>query len=621
MLSLPARLALLALTLLTLLVPLPASATDSAGPLPRIDIAQASLQAEGAAAAETIALPYKVYRPRREMTRYRLEARFDMPPALRAERAMLQLDSWPDGGRIVINGTEVADLPTSTATEVVRHLRPFGFVLPAGLLRPEGNLLQLHWGSRETLMLLPVLRIGARAQLEPLVERQLFWELTLLQGSIVLAAVVALVMLGVWSAQRQRQVPPEYLLIGLSALGWIAFNGVLLWSPVSAHWFPWRRAIGFAGIGLFTLGMWAGLARLAGWRHRPFERLCVAWGALAPVSLLVSFWWTGRTHVPAIETAWSIGGAALGLVPLAVLLRAMWRAPKPRLAVLVAFVLVSVAIALREALIYIFKDPIGTVHLGLQLMAPLWLVTACGLLVQDFVRSLRQAESERADVDRRLRAREAELALLHAREREHAAGEERLRIMQDMHDGLGSQLVSSLALAEQGRLSPAQTAELLRGCIDDLRLAIDTLGEGPVDLALAAGNLRFRMQPRLQAAGLQVRWDMRELPDALSLPGSIALPVLRVLQEALANAVRHAQATRLRVRLALQDDQLALDVGDDGRGFDPQAEAPGKGLAGMRKRARGLGATLLLDSGAQGTQVSLRLRLPPGTPPAPGLPD
>lgn len=584
-------------------------------PLPLVEVREGLLQA-GAEPPRRVSLPHKDYRARRVFAAHRFEARFDLPAALQGERLVLQLDSWPDGGRILLNGHEVADEPTSTADRVVRYLRPFAFSLPPGLLKPEGNRLQIDWGSRETLVLVPRVLIAERTRLLPLYERKLFWEHTVVQGSMVFAAVVAVVMLGVWGQQRRREAPVEYLLIGLSALGWIIFNAVLLWSPVAASWFLWRRVIGFAGIGLFVLAMWVCLARLAGWRSRLFDGLCAAWFVLGPLAMVAGFLLTGATHLPGTEMLWSLGAAGLGLVPLLVLLRAVWRGPGPRLVLLLAFVLVSVGIAVREALIYVFQDPIGTVHLGLQLMAPLWLATACGLLVQDFVRTLRQAAAERAAVDRRLAEREAELAVLHARERAHATDEERHRIMQDMHDGLGSQLVSSLALAERGQLSPPQTAELLRACIDDLRLAIDTLGEGQVDLALAAGNLRFRMTPRLRAAGLRVRWDMAALPEALAVPGSVALPVLRVLQEALANATRHAHASQLQVHLALQGGELLLTVQDDGKGFDLADHAPGKGLAGMHKRARGLGARLAIDSSERGTCVSLRL--PVAAPPAPG---
>ena len=581
-------------------------------PAPLLSLSQAELHTAGQAPL-SVTLPYRVYRPQRVFASYRLALRFDAPAALLQTRAMLALDSWPDGGRITLNGTEVADIATSTETRVVRYLRPFAFNLPPGALRESGNLLIFEWGSRETLVLAPQPHIGPRALLEPLVERKLFWEHTLVPASTIFALVVGLTALAIWWQLRNRQLRPDYLLLSLSALGWVVFNTMLLWSPLPAAWFVWRRAIGIVGIGVFAMGMWVSLARLAGQPSLRFERLCLAWVVLGPVLLLGGFVLTGATHLPRTEALWALGAALLGGVPLLALARQARRQPNTRTLALLGFVLVGLGLTFREAMIYVVKDPVGTVHLGLQLLAPLWLATASGLLVQDFVASLRLASQQRAEVDRQLAEREAELARLHARERGIATVEERQRIMQDMHDGLGSQLVSSLALAERGVLSPAQTAELLRACIDDLRLAIDTLTDADVDLALTAGNLRFRMEPRLRAAGLRVRWDMQGLPDALRLPGTTALPLLRVLQEALANAVKHAAAQAIQVRLGLEGNTLVLEVADDGRGFDLQHHAPGKGLASMHKRARALGALLQVDSGGQGgpgTRVRLQVPLP-----------
>jgi signal transduction histidine kinase len=259
---------------------------------------------------------------------------------------------------------------------------------------------------------------------------------------------------------------------------------------------------------------------------------------------------------------------------------------------LALFVAVAMLLAVREAGIYVLRDPIGTVHLGLQLLAPLWLGVAAAVLVQDFVQAARAAALERAAMDLRL----ADLA----------AVAERQRIMQDIHDGLGSQLVSSLSMAERGQLGPAQTAELLRSCIDDLRLAIDTLAEADVNLAVTAGDLRFRMEPRMRAAGLKLRWDTAGLPDDLLLPGT------RVLQESLSNAVKHAAASTVQVRLAVDAGALVLEVADDGCGLPATRSTRGKGLAGMAKRARVLGARLDLGPAGPAGGTCVRLMVPLG---------
>lgn len=569
-----------------------------------IDIAAGRLwpQAGSEAAAREITLPYSLYRDARLLERYVFEARFELPHV--PERAMLLLPGWPDGGTIAINGTEVADVATSTPQTVARHLQPFAFVVPRGVLREGANVLRMHWASRETLVRVPPLRVGARERLEPLHAWQRFWSLTVLQISLAFAAGVAVITLGLWWARRGDAAAAVYRLIGASAAGWILVNAMLLWSSVPAAWFVWRRAFGYVGIGMFALGMWVCLVRLAGARLRAYDRACAAWLAFGGLMLPLGHAYGGATHLPRVESAWAVGAGLLGVVPLVVLARAARRTPSARSRLLLAFVVVGLGLAAAEVAAFLFGDPIATVHASAQLLAPLWLATACGLLVQDFLHSVQLAE------------RNAAAARLRELEHAHAAEAERRRIMQDMHDGLGSQLVSSLALAERGELGAAQTAELLRGCIDDLRLAVDTLTDDLIDLSLAAGNLRFRMEPRLRAAGVRLRWDMSALPETLALPGTLALPLLRVLQEALANAIKHAQASRVSVRLACHGDapsqRLRLEVADDGRGFDPAHAAPGKGLAGMHRRARALGAELVLASGAQGTRVQLEMPLPAG---------
>ena len=89
-----------------------------------------------------------------------------------------------------------------------------------------------------------------------------------------------------------------------------------------------------------------------------------------------------------------------------------------------------------------------------------------------------------------------------------ASAQERQRIMQDMHDGLGSQLLSSLMLVERGAMSNEQVAQILRESIDDMRLAIDALAAEDSDLLAALGNMRFRMEPRLKGAGMDLQWDV-----------------------------------------------------------------------------------------------------------------
>ncbi|MBJ7310718.1 hypothetical protein H7U20_10985 [Rugamonas sp. CCM 8940] len=212
--------------------------------------------------------------------------------------------------------------------------------------------------------------------------------------------------------------------------------------------------------------------------------------------------------------------------------------------------------------------------------------------------------------------REAHQQQLRAFEREHAVNDERLRIIQDLHDGVGSQLLSTLMMVQAGNASREQTVLLLQECMDDMRLAIDTLAPDEPDLLPVLGNFRFRMEARYRAVGMEFLWTNHALPDALTLAPHAGLQVLRLLQEALANVLRHAQARRLKIDVYFSPRELRVRVEDDGVGM-ATATAPlgaGRGLANMRMRAHKLGATLDWraaggDAQRPGTVVELSLPL------------
>lgn len=118
--------------------------------------------------------------------------------------------------------------------------------------------------------------------------------------------------------------------------------------------------------------------------------------------------------------------------------------------------------------------------------------------------------------------------------------------MREMHDGVGSSLISALRLVEHGR-TPLNVAQVLKECIDDLKIAIDSLESTDADLLGLLGALRFRLGPRLAGAGITLRWRITELPPLIWLDAQSALHVLRILQEVLTNIVKHSRATEISV--------------------------------------------------------------------------
>jgi signal transduction histidine kinase len=126
--------------------------------------------------------------------------------------------------------------------------------------------------------------------------------------------------------------------------------------------------------------------------------------------------------------------------------------------------------------------------------------------------------------------------------------------------------------------------------------------------------MRFRMEPRLKAAGMELQWDARGLPEEVDIDPDSVLPVLRIVQEALTNAIKHSRARAVRVTLGVDHDGdsqwLSIRVTDNGRGLAANAAGSGRGMLNMRNRAGKIGALLKVETvpGA-GTMILLRLPL------------
>jgi signal transduction histidine kinase len=101
----------------------------------------------------------------------------------------------------------------------------------------------------------------------------------------------------------------------------------------------------------------------------------------------------------------------------------------------------------------------------------------------------------------------------------------------------------------------------------------------------------------------------------LELAGEVGVELLRVLQEALTNARRHSEARSVEVTLRAEDQEVLVEVADDGRGFDPASVRTGVGLSAMRERIEGLGGRIEFSSHpGEGTRVDVRVPLRDDTP-------
>jgi signal transduction histidine kinase len=210
-----------------------------------------------------------------------------------------------------------------------------------------------------------------------------------------------------------------------------------------------------------------------------------------------------------------------------------------------------------------------------------------------------------------------ENARLHIRVRELALLEDRERIARDLHDTVIQRLFATgLRLQGAARLTQRpEVAERITQAVDDLDLTVKHIRTAIFGLEASrrtAGGLRSRVLSLAAEAGGALGFDPQVLFDGPvdSIDDDVATEVLAVLREALANAARHAGATRVEVELTADAD-VVLRICDNGRGLPPDRRAGGKGLANMEIRAVRLGGSLRAGPAADGGTV-IEWRIPAG---------
>lgn len=187
--------------------------------------------------------------------------------------------------------------------------------------------------------------------------------------------------------------------------------------------------------------------------------------------------------------------------------------------------------------------------------------------------------------------------------REAGIQDERDRLSREIHDTVAQGLVAIITQLEAAtpdapdlpdRLDRARGAA--REALGEARRAVKALASPRLDTASLAHALAELVRQTGETTGLDAHFQL--LGDPVSTDADAEL--LRITQEALSNAVRHAEASRLVVTLDYEPDEVRLDVRDNGRGFDLNGQASGRGLPGMRERLVGLGGTLEIETSEGG---------------------
>ncbi|WP_180897761.1 sensor histidine kinase [Martelella soudanensis] len=328
-----------------------------------------------------------------------------------------------------------------------------------------------------------------------------------------------------------------------------------------------------------------------------------------PITLLMAYW-AGVASGPVIAAIGNILSITAMVAALWIAIAHYFRSRDPIAAIIAIPLVLCLLFGLHD--VGLLFGITGGAHMLTPYIEMATLLAALLIITIRLVQSLNQVDSANIRLRRKLDEQESELRLLNEKERRNATHmtleRERDRLMRDLHDGLSGYLVSIMAQTEREPLDRDAIRCTARDALGDLRLVIQSLDLSDTDLRVALASFRERTGPQLHRMGIRLDWLTTEMPVVTGVTPSNALALLRILQEAVTNAVKHGPATHISISATTNESGDAIiTVENDVTG----SPCPGKGhgLANMVKRARSFGGDVAFSRSKD--KARLMITLPP----------
>lgn len=509
---------------------------------------------------------------------------------------------------VYFNGVDIYRNYRSASAPAMGWNHPYLVTVPDALVRPGVNEIILHVSSQRDFNLgVGSVTVGPRENLAALYANRYFWRVSGARGANYALIFLSVIIFIMWLWRRKEM-----------ELFWLAMTG-FAWFVRDYHFFadeaPFDPRL-FQQITYYSLypAIVASLCFCVEFMKPPRRRaVIVTLLGLGVFLCLFRLFLVRSTETDILSNLLTLG---IVITMVVALFLAWLRQRTAEHLVLIAAMTITTAFAVHDVgriPNILWWDGLG---FHAQPYTGLALFTAFLFSIgRRILRALDLVEQTNAELERRVEQAAGALADSERARRqlevERAIDSERERLMREMHDGIGSNLVTALAVARRRQQDPATIATLERA-ISDLKLTVDSLAPVDGDVVALLANLRHRMEPDLRRAGIALDWQVEPCPPLEWLDAPNALHMLRIIQEALSNVLSHADATRVIIRLCPSAKEevsgISIDIIDDGKGFSCPKITDGKGIANMRARARALGGECRFDSpSAGGACVSLWL--------------
>lgn len=499
---------------------------------------------------------------------------------------------------VYVNGVETGDGGGMTGEIRRNGTQPQFVAIAPQAFRAGENTLHIRLRVAPNLRggMTPVL-LGPRQAIEALYDTTYFWRVTLTRSANMVLIVVGLLVGLLWFKRRHQSI---YGYFAALAVLWSLRNFHYTYSGSGIPSRLWEAYV-LGSLGVVMMLVWLFMLRLTRQAMPRAERVVIAFCLAVPMVFFIA----GEKVMSQLRLGWYGVCTALGVAAIVVLARHLRRpdiksGPGPW--VILAAMLLTMGFGLHDYAISASLLPYGSAGM-MAFGAPLLLAALVFNLAADYFSAFESVEKLNATLERRVQERSNELQATYDHmaelQRVAAVALERERLMRDIHDGVGSQLISAKTSMEQGTLSHVDAAGMIGQCIDDLRLVIDSLDPEQRHVADALATLRYRLAPKLSAAGIESSWHISQHPVPLG-PGAM-LDLVRIVQEALANMLKHSGANQVRISFdSSPDGSWKLEVADNGCGLSGASGSSGmpakRGLSNMKRRATKLDAQLEVGS-------------------------
>lgn len=512
-------------------------------------------------------------------------------------------DIWFNGIKIGSGG--------STTEPMARYWNsPLYFTIPPGLLRDENEILIKHfaqnnWGSMEEIV------IGQDAFLKSVYNARYFIQHDVALGLFVFVFVTGLFSFAVWAYRRQET---EYLWFFIASIGlsFFCLNQFIRYLPIDADFWRWLSNV---STDLWAVSMFMFIVhslKLSKPRSEKIVLLYLFSGI--PVYFYASF-----AQVFDINIFYHLGSLSIGVYCFYIctdqFLRTRQKLPAFYACVILLAFIAGVHDTAMQAILnngwFQSIEPGFRYHFNfVHFAAPLIFLLIGASLIKRFITSMNAADRLNEELEQRIEEARQELdENYQAIEKvliRQSASEERERIYRDLHDDVGSKLLSLYY-----RLDNESDSTLAKSALEDLRDIVSRKFMESCPLSKAVQYWKSEAFARVQDAGISLSWQFDSTDPDPILDGSQYAQLRRMFREVISNAILHStEITHITADIRATDGCLCIAITNNGATAPASSWQAGRGINNLRVRSRDLnGEFSITDLAEQSVQVAWKVPL------------